>query len=296
MARLRKTKGDLIFDIFNYTALTAAMLVVLYPLYFVVIASISDPSYVNIGKVWLLPKGITFEGYLRVFKDSNILTGYRNSLFYTTVGTALNVCLTLAAAYSLSRKDLIGKNIFMFFITFTMFFSGGMIPTFLVVKELGMLNSVWAMIIPSAVSAWNLIIARTFFQTNIPDELLEAAIIDGSTNRRFLFSIVLPLSKALIAIMVLYYGVGHWNAFFNALIYLSDKKLYPLQLIMRGILVQSQMEAELIKDQSAIADQQRVAEVIKYALIIVASLPVLILYPFIQKYFTKGVMIGSIKG
>ena len=292
----KKSLVDSTFDIVNYSILGIVLLTVIYPLYFIAIASISEPNLVNSGQVWIIPKGIMFEGYKRVFSDPNIMTGYRNSIFYTVFGTAINVTLTLMAGYSLSRKDLKGKNAIMLFMTFTMFFSGGLIPTYLVVKSLGMINNIWAMLIPNAVGVWNIIIARTFFQTSIPDELLEAAIIDGCTNTKFYVKIALPLSKALIAIMILFYGVGHWNAFFNALIYLRDKKLFPLQLVLRGILVDSQMLAEMVKDQDMLSEYQRLTEVIKYALIIVASLPLLIVYPFVQKYFVKGIMIGSLKG
>ena len=292
----KKSLVDSTFDIVNYSILGIVLLTVIYPLYFIAIASISEPNLVNSGQVWIIPKGIMFEGYERVFSDPNIMTGYRNSIFYTVFGTVINVTLTLMAGYSLSRKDLKGKNAIMLFMTFTMFFSGGLIPTYLVVKSLGMINNIWAMLIPNAVGVWNIIIARTFFQTSIPDELLEAAIIDGCTNTKFYVKIALPLSKALIAIMILFYGVGHWNAFFNALIYLRDKKLFPLQLVLRGILVDSQMLAEMVKDQDMLSEYQRLTEVIKYALIIVASLPLLIVYPFVQKYFVKGIMIGSLKG
>ena len=293
---MKKPRADIIFDIVNFIILTIVFILVLYPLYFVIIASFSDPNYVNNGQIWLWPKGITFEGYQRVFEDPNIIIGYKNSFIYAILGTCINVILTLLAAYSLSRKDFKGRSVFTFILAFTMFFGGGLIPTYLVVKKLSMLNTIWAMVIPNAVGVWNIIIARTFFQTNIPDELLEAAIIDGCSNTKFFFRIALPLSYALIAIMVLFYGVGHWNAFFNALIYLRDKKLFPLQLVLRGILIQNQMESEMIKDQDLLAHRQSLAEIIKYALIIVASLPVLILYPFLQKYFVKGIMIGAIKG
>lgn len=296
MKSKKKSFSDITFDIINYSILILVLITVLYPLYFIAIASISEPNLVNAGQVWFIPKGVTFEGYERVFSDKSIMTGYRNSVFYTVFGTVINVALTLMAGYSLSRKDLKGKNAIMLFMTFTMFFSGGLVPTYLVVKSLGMVNKVWAMLIPNAVGVWYIIIARTFFQTGIPDELLEAAIIDGCTNTKFYAKIVLPLSKALIAIMALFYGVGHWNAFFNALIYLRDKRLYPLQLVLRGILVDSQMIAEMVRDQDMLSQYQRLSEVIKYALIIVASLPLLIVYPFIQKYFVKGIMIGAIKG
>lgn len=296
MSKVKRTRDDLIFDLINIGILFIALILIIYPLYFIVIASISDPNSLYQGLVKLLPKDITFEGYKRIFNTDTIWTGYRNSLIYMLLGTTINVCLTVAAAYALSRKDLVGRNTIMLFITFTMFFGGGLIPTYLVVKKVLQLNNIWNMIIPNAVGVWNLIVARTFFQSTIPDELLEAAVIDGASNFNFFFKIVLPLSKPLLAIMVLFYGVNHWNAFFEALIYLKSEKLYPLQLVLRGILIQNEVSVDMMSDVSAIAEQQRIADLIKYGVIIIASLPLLILYPFLQKYFVKGMMIGAVKG
>ncbi|RBW70774.1 carbohydrate ABC transporter permease [Bacillus taeanensis] len=291
-----RSKEDRIFDILNFTLLTVVSIAVLYPLYFIVIASISNPDLINAGKVWFFPQDITFDGYKRILQDEKIWTGYKNSIVYTVVGTAVNVAFTLMAAYALSRKDFYGRNFFMILIAFTMFFSGGLIPTYLIVKELGMLNTMWALIIPKAVAVWNLIVARTFFESTIPNELLEAAKIDGCSNTKFFTKIVLPLSKPIVAVMVLFYGVGHWNSYFDALIYLNDEGLYPLQLILRNILIQSEASQSMIGDIESLAAQQRVGELIKYGVIIIASIPLLIVYPFIQKYFVKGVMIGGIKG
>jgi putative aldouronate transport system permease protein len=288
--------GDTIFDALNYCILIIGVMLVIYPLYFIVIASISDPNSIYQGKVWLLPHNVSLEGYRRIFSDKNIWTGYKNSIVYTTVGTFTNLLFTLPAAYALSRKDLDGRKTIMLMITFTMFFSGGLIPTYILVIKLGMRNTMWALIVPGAVSAWNLIVSRTFFQTTIPEELIDAAKIDGCSDIVFFTRIVLPLSHALIAIMVLFYGVGHWNGFFSALIYLSKEKLYPLQLILRSILIQNEVSQEMVTDISAVATQQKIADLIKYGIIIVASVPVMILYPFLQKYFVKGVMIGAIKG
>lgn len=276
--------------------LAIILLIVLYPLYFIVIASFSDPRLVSVGKVWAWPKGITFDGYKMVFANRDLVTGFRNSLFYTVLGTSINLLLTLPSAYALSRTDLKGRNVFTFILVLTMFFSGGLIPTYILVKNLGMLNTVWALVIPNAVGVWNIIIARTFFQATIPKEMLEAAIVDGCTNRKFFVSVVLPLSTSLIAVMVLFYSVGHWNSYFNALIYLKDKEMYPLQLVLREILVQNSMEIGTVNDRTLMEQRQLLAESIKYAAIIIASIPVLILYPFLQKYFVKGIMIGSIKG
>ncbi|PFG14411.1 MULTISPECIES: carbohydrate ABC transporter permease [Bacillales] len=292
----RKSKEDKIFDLINLLFLTTLSLVVLYPLYFIIIASISNPDSVYNGDVWFWPQGITFEGYERIFQDNRIWTGYKNTVLYTVVGTLVNVTLTLMAAYALSRKDLVGRNFFMILFVFTMFFSGGLIPTYLVVKNLGMVDTMWALIIPKAVAVWNLIVARTFFQSTIPDELLESAKMDGCSNTKFFLKIVLPLSKPIIAVMVLFYAVTHWNSFFDALIYLNNEDKYPLQLILRSILIQNEASASMVGDVESFAAQQRIADLIKYGVIIVAAIPLLVLYPFIQKYFVKGALIGSIKG
>jgi putative aldouronate transport system permease protein len=272
------------------------VILVVYPLYFIVIASISNPNMIYEGKVWFLPKDITFEGYQRIFNDSKIWLGYKNSIIYTFVGTIVNVAFTLMAAYALSRRDLYGRNLIMFLFLFTMFFSGGLIPTYLVVKDLGLLNTMWALILPKAVAVWNVIVARTYFQTSIPNELLEAAKMDGCSDAKFFWKIVVPLSKPIVAVMVLFYAVGHWNSYFDALIYLNNEDLYPLQLILRNILIQNEASTQMISDLDSLAAKQRVSELIKYGVIIVASIPLLILYPFVQKYFVKGVMIGGIKG
>lgn len=293
---LKQTKQDVVFDVFNYGILTIFLLLVLYPLYFIVIASFSDPHAIYTGDVWLFPRDASLEGYQRIFEDSGIWRGYWNSFRYAVVGTAVNLLLTLPAAFGLSRKGLVGRNPIMFVITFTMFFHGGLIPTYLVVKNLGLLNSIWAMIIPQAVGVWNLIVARTFFQSTIPEELHDSAVIDGCSDNRFFLSIVLPVSTALVAIMVLFYGVQHWNTYFQALIYLRDEELYPLQLVLRAILIENEISDEMAEDVLAMQQQQRIAELIKYGIIILASLPLLILYPFLQRYFVKGVMIGAIKG
>lgn len=290
---------DRIFNIFNILVLVIVFILVLYPMIFVISASISDPVLVNQGKVWLLPKGITFEGYVRVFSNNEIWLGYRNTIFYTIVGTAISLISTLMGAYALSRKDLAGRNIFMLIFAFTMFFNGGLIPTYILINNLGMINTVWAMLIPNAIAIYNVIIARTYMQNNIPVELQEAALIDGSSNTRLFFSIVLPLSAPIVAVLALYYGIAQWNSFFNALIYLTNRKQFPLQLILREILVQNQMSSQMMSsgtDLESMATQGRIAELIKYAVIIVSTLPVLIIYPFIQKYFTQGIMIGALKG
>ncbi len=291
-----RSTSDKWFDTANYILLSILMLIVLYPLYFIIIASISNPDLVNSGKLWIFPRELTMEGYRRIFADSSIWLGYRNTLLYTGLGTFINVVLTLTAGYALSRGDMPGRGLFMFLITFTMFFGGGLIPTYLLVKNLGMVNTIWAMVIPNAVSAFNIIITRTFFQSTIPSELLEAAVIDGCSNTRFFTRIVLPLSMPIVAVMVLFSAVGHWNSYFQALIYLKDDELYPLQIVLRNILISNDVSGNMIDDLANLSEQQRIGELMKYGIIMVASLPVLILYPFVQKYFVKGVMIGSIKG
>jgi len=291
-----RSRADLLFDVINYSFLTVLLLAVLYPLIFIVSASISNPDLVNAGRLWLWPREITFEGYARIFNDSSIGLGYRNSLAYTLIGTVINVTLTLTAGYALSRSDLVGRGGFTFLIVFTMFFSGGLIPTYLVVKQLGMLNTIWAMVLPNAVSAFNVIVARTFFQSTIPKELLEAAVTDGCSNTRFFLRIALPLSLPIVAVLTLFSAVGHWNSYFPALIYLNRDELMPLQIVLRNILIASQVSDSIVGDMASSADQQRTVDIVKYGIIIVACLPVLVLYPFLQKYFVSGVMIGSLKG
>lgn len=294
--KINRSRGDIIFDTINYIILGIAAILVLYPLYFVVIASISDPSAVNAGKVILWPIGISGDGYARIFKDSSIWTGYANTIFYTVVGTTISVIATMMIAYSLSRKNFSGRKVIMTLLIITMYFNGGLIPTYLLVKNLGLLNTRGVMIILGVVNVFNIIIAKTFIQSSIPEELYEAAEIDGCSHFIFFTKIVLPLSKALIAVLTLYYGIAQWNEFMKALIYLNDEKLYPLQLILRSILVQNEASAQMTGDIESQLEQQKIAELIKYGVIIVSSLPVLVIYPFLQKYFVKGVMIGSVKG
>lgn len=293
---MAESRSDIWFERAVYAMLTIVTIIVLYPLVFVAIASISGQESVMRGEVWLWPKDITFVGYERLLRNPDILTGYGNTILYTVLGTAINLALTIAAAYPLSRRDFYGRNVFTALIVFTMFFSGGMIPTYLLIKKLGMLNTIWSMLLPSAVSVWNIIIMRTFFQNGIPNEIQEAASIDGCSNMQTLFRIVLPLSMPVIAVMILFYSVGHWNSYFSALIYLNDRDKYPLQLFLREILVQGQMHDMIDVSDDSLLRSIMDAEAIKYAAVLVANLPVLMLYPFLQKYFVKGVMIGAIKG
>lgn len=291
-----RSREDRIFDSINVLLLVLITIIVLYPLLFVLSASVSDPAIVVKGQLWLWPKGFNLDGYERVFQNNDIVTGYGNTILYTVVGTVINVVLTICAAYPLSRKDFRGRHVITAIITFTLFFSGGLIPTYLLVKKLGMLGTIWALVIPNAVAVWNIIIMRTFFQTSIPYEIQESAAIDGCGNFRIMLSIVLPLSTPIIAVMVLFYAVGHWNAFFNALIYLNDRSQYPLQLILREILLQGQMQAMIDMADDSLAKKLMEVEGIKYAVVVIANLPVLLLYPFLQKYFVKGMMIGALKG
>lgn len=295
-SKIKRNREDFIFDIVSYCILGLLSLVVLYPLYFIVIASFSDPYQVLTGNVILIPKGLNVDSYRRVFSESSIWTGYRNSLLYTVLGTALNVFLTATLAYPLSRRYFSGRKFIMTLILITMFFNGGLIPTYMLVNSLKLRDTIAVMIFLGAVSAYNVIIARTNFESNITSDLEEAASIDGCSQIRFFFTMVLPLSKAIIAVLVLYYAVGHWNDYMRGLIYLTDPKRYPLQLVIRSILLTSRIIDFENVNVEEINRQMRLAEGMKYGVIIVSSVPVLLIYPFIQKYFVKGVMIGSVKG
>lgn len=295
-SKIKRNREDFIFDIVSYCILGLLSLVVLYPLYFIVIASFSDPYQVLTGNVILIPKGLNVDSYRRVFSESSIWTGYRNSLLYTVLGTALNVFLTATLAYPLSRRYFSGRKFIMTLILITMFFNGGLIPTYMLVNSLKLRDTIAVMIFLGAVSAYNVIIARTNFESNITSDLEEAASIDGCSQIRFFFTMVLPLSKAIIAVLVLYYAVGHWNDYMKGLIYLTDPKRYPLQLVIRSILLTSRIIDFENVNVEEINRQMRLAEGMKYGVIIVSSVPVLLIYPFIQKYFVKGVMIGSVKG
>ncbi len=296
--RIHSSKADRIFNILNITLMVLILAVIIYPLWFVVIASFSDSTQVTVGNVLLWPKGFHLTAYQKVFSDSRIMTGYRNTIFYTVVGTFLNVVFTLSLAYPLSRRDFVGRNLIMAILSVTMFFSGGLIPTYLVYKQLKIVNTVWVMILPGLVNVYNCILMRTFIQ-GLPYELQEAAMIDGCGIMSLLIRITLPLCKAIIAVMVIYYGVSHWNSYFNALVYISNKKLKPMALVLREILINNTTTAsELASAGGAESEMemQRIAEAIKYSVIIVSTFPVLCLYPFAQKYFAKGVMLGAIKG
>lgn len=287
--------GDKVFDVVNTLLLVVIFLIILYPLYYIVIASFSDPDLVLTGRIFLLPKGFQLESYKKVFGNGEIMDGYLHTIMYAAVGTCINLAVTLAAGYALSRPDLRGRKGFTLFFVFTMFFGGGTVPTYMLVRNLHLLNTFWAMVIPNAMSVWNLILCRNFFESNIPKELLEVSQIDGCRNDYFFFKIVLPLSKALIAVMVLFYAVGHWNSYMQPLLYLSDRSKYPLQLVLKNILISSQPDASLA-GMTDRAEMYKQTEMLKYALVVVSSVPMIVLYPFVQKYFVQGVMVGSVKG
>ena len=292
---IRDTLGDRLFYAGCYLITALFMLAVLYPLVYILSASFSSADAITSGRMWLYPVDFSLVGYRYILKYDAIWLGYRNTLFYTFAGTLINVAMTMTCAYGLSRRGMRGRRFFTMLFTFTMIFSGGMIPNCLLMKDLKILNTVWCMLLPGAISAYNLIVAKTFIENSIPGDLLEAARIDGCSDVRFFFSIVLPLSKAILAVLLLMYAAAHWNAYFNAFLYLTDKKLYPLQIFLRQILVQSNMSADML-DPEAMAQMQTLQQILKYAVIVVSTAPMLCLYPFVQKYFRQGVMIGSIKG
>lgn len=285
---------DKIFDIVNYGILGIAVLLVLYPMYFVIVASFSDPVAINNGQVTLWPVGFNVTGYEKIFENTKIWRSYSNTIFYTVTGTVINIVMTMLMAYPLSRKEFFARKPLMMFVMFTMYFQGGLIPTYLWVNNLHLYNTPWIMVLLPAINVFNLIIAINYIKNNIPEELYEAASIDGCSHFKFFTSIVFPLSKTIIVVLVLYYGVAHWNEFMNGLIYLQDEGYHPLQLTLRGILLQNQ--ASGLGDVDSIMEQQKAAELLKYGIIIVSTLPVLVIYPFLQKHFEKGVMVGSVKG
>ncbi|MFI2857747.1 carbohydrate ABC transporter permease [Paenibacillus sp. JSM ZJ436] len=296
---MKSSFGDQVFEWSNRFILFLVTLVVLYPLVYVVSASISDPQYVNTGQMWLWPIDITLDGYRRVLDNPDIWIGYRNTIIYTLLGTSLNLLLTIPCAYALARKDLYGRNVISGIFLLTMFFNGGLIPTYLIIKNLNLLDTPWVLIVVGGASVWNLIVARTFFQNTIPRELEEAAEVDGCSHFSLFLRIIIPISGPIIAVMALFYGVGHWNQYFNALMYLQDRSLFPLQLFLREILIVNEMNANMMMDgesMAAMAEQAKIADIIKYAVIIISALPLLILYPFLQRFFIKGILIGSIKG
>lgn len=289
---IKRRLSEGVFDIINYFILLLLVLITLYPFLYILFASLSDPLKVlQRGSLLLWPEGFNTGAYKMVFKNPMILTGYKNTIIYVVAGTAINIIMTSFGAYVLSRKDLYGRRFFMFLIAFTMFFSGGLIPLYLLINQLNMVNTVWAIIIPSAISTWNLIVMRTSFEA-IPDSMFESAKIDGGNDFTILFRIILPLSMPIVAVMILFYSVGQWNSWFGAMIYLRERELYPLQLILREILITNSVDS---MTAGLGGDIEPIAENIKYATVMIATVPILMVYPFLQKYFVKGVMIGAIK-
>ncbi|WP_027091142.1 carbohydrate ABC transporter permease [Cohnella thermotolerans] len=292
-----KSPGERLFDLFLILVCAFVFLIVAYPLYFVVIASVSDSTLVATGKVTLFPRGFSTFGYEEIFRDARIWVGYRNTVVYTFLGTFVNLLFTLPAAYVLSRREFRARRFLLFFFVFTMFFNGGLIPTYILMKDLHLTNSMWVFILPFSVNVYNLIITRTFFETSLPKELYEAAAMDGCSHFSYFLKVALPLSRAVVSVIGLYYLVAHWNDFFTGLVYIRSNGLQPLQIVLRDILLSNQVFAEGAGAGGAAGGYaQRYADQVKYGVIIVSTLPVLLVYPFIQKYFEKGVLIGSVKG
>ncbi|MBM0064842.1 carbohydrate ABC transporter permease [Alkalicoccobacillus gibsonii] len=293
--RMKESITDRLFLYSVYTFLVLVLIIVLYPIVYIVSSSLSSAEAVTAGEVWLWPVDLSFAGYKEVLTNPDVLRGFKNSIIYTVSYTLLAVVLTVIFAYPLSRKNFYGRTFLMFFILITMLFSGGLIPEYLLVQKLGLLDSIWAIIIPKAIAVWQVIIARTFFQTSIPEELVEASEMDGCSSIRFLWSVVLPLSKPIIAVLALMYAVIQWNSYFDAMIFLKTRDLFPLQLELREILI-TQTNSGANMDIAVQAERDRLANLMKYSLIVISSLPVLVIYPFAQKYFVKGMLIGSVKG
>ncbi len=294
--RMQESATDKVFLTIIYLVLILVVLIILVPLVYVVSASFSDPQAVISGEMKLFPVRPTLRGYEAVFKYHKIMIGFRNSFFYMFVGTAINLIMTMLAAYPLSRPEFKARRFLSFIFMFAMIFSGGLVPTFMVVEKLGMINTVWAMLIPNALSIWNLMLCRNYITNNIPNELYEAGILEGCTPIKFFTTVVIPLCKPILAVLALYYGIGHWNTYFSALIYLKDPNLQPLQIALRELLVINKVDPTLVTNVQAIADMQGLTDLLKYAVIVVSSLPLMLIYPFVQKYFVKGIMVGSVKG
>lgn len=293
--KIKKSREDKIFDFIIYTVSALLVLITLYPMYFIVIASVSNPTDVSSGNIIFWPKGINFRGYEQLLNYKQLWVGYKNTIIYAVLGTCMNLIVNISASYALSRKNLVGKKLITFFYLVPMFFGGGLIPTYLIIKNFNMLDTRWVMILPFSVITYYIIVGRTFFSNNIPDDLWEAAQIDGCGNMTFFFKIVLPLSKAVIAVIALWSAVGHWNSYFNALIYLRSDTLQPLQIVLRNILINNQTMSMMMTGTAA-TEARQAAELIKYGVIVVSSAPIMCMYPFVQKYFNQGVMIGAVKG
>lgn len=293
---IRIVTSDKIYYTFSGIFMTFLLLIVAYPIIYVISASFSSGLAVSSGRVVLWPVDFSVEGYAAVFRNRDILQAYTNTILYTVLGTFVNVAMVMTCAFPLSRPNLKGRNLIMFLLAFTMYFNGGLIPFYILMRDLKMIDTIWVMVIPGALSVYNMIIARTFIQSNIPNEMYEAASIDGCSNARYFFLIVLPLSKAVIAVVALFSAVAHWNSYFNAMLFLSKPELFPLQILLREILVLNSFDASMLIDPELQIERANIGDVLKYSFIVVASVPILLFYPFVQKYFIKGVMIGSIKG
>lgn len=304
ISKVRQSRGDRAFGIVNGLLIALSFAITLYPLIYVISASISSPDAVASGRMILWPVDITWKGYQYILQYGDIWTGYANTLFYTLVGTSINLIVTLPCAYGLSRRDVPFRGLVMTLFLITMYISGGLIPGYINLSEMHMINTRWVLLLPGAVSTYNLIVARTFFANTIPWELHEAAFLDGCSNIRLFLKIVLPLSAPIVVVMTLYYGVAHWNSYFSAMIYLSDRSKYPLQVFLREILTKGQFAADAIQSGASFTEEEMIAmmketetaNLIKYCVIIVSTVPMMILYPFLQRFFTKGVMIGAVKG
>ncbi|MDD7738490.1 MAG: carbohydrate ABC transporter permease [Fusicatenibacter sp.] len=292
---VKLSTGDKIFNVVNFIIMALVCIVIVYPLYYVLLASVTDPVVVNSGKLLLYPESWYVNGYVTTLKYGPLWTGYANTIKYTVVGTLISLFCTIPAGYALSRKDLVGRKPIMFLFTFTMFFSGGIVPLYLTIKTLGIYNTTWAMVLPVAVSAYNLIVCRSFFESGLPDELLEAAKIDGCSDFGFFFKIAIPLSTTIIAVMTLFYATAMWNQFFNALMFLQDDDKMPLQVILRNLVLMNQAN-QMGSSASEMVTKQKLAEQLKYCVVVVSAFPLLCVYPFLQKYFAKGVTIGAVKG
>ena len=288
------TKGDKAFDVLNMIIMIILCIIIVYPLYYVILASITDPKVVNTGKMLFYPEAPYFKGYQEALTYPSLLSGYKNTIWYTFLNAIVALACTIPGAYALSRKDLPGRRGLMFLFTFTMFFSGGIIPMFLTIKSLKIYNTAWALVLPAAVSVYNLIVCRSFFESTLPRDLLEAAQIDGCNDFRFFFQIAVPLSKTIIAVMLLYYATAMWNTFFNALMFMQDDDKMPLQVVLRNLVLSNQLSASASGAEAA--EKQKLVDQLKYVIITVSAVPLMIVYPFVQKYFASGVMLGAVKG
>ena len=289
-----QSAGDRLFDTVNLAILIVLCAIVVYPLYYVVLASITDPAVVHTGKLLLYPEAPYFKGYAEALTYPQLLSGYAKTIWYTFLNAIVALATTVPAAYALSRRDLVGRRAVMFLFTFTMFFNGGIIPMFLTIKNLKIYNTAWALVLPAAVSVYNLIVCRSFFESSLPQELLEAAQIDGCNDFRFFFTMAIPLSKTIIAVMLLYYATSMWNTFFNALMFLQDESRMPLQVVLRNLVLSNQLS--MSASGAEFAEKQKLVDQLKYVIITVSAVPLMIVYPFVQKYFASGVMLGAVKG